>query len=201
MNEKIKHDSLIVKFEINEKFKVGNNTFQFKSVDLSTQTINLITKWRKKYWYAFGTKFNVTLKSSRNWINQIIDDPNRELYIVVINGNPVGNIGFRNLDKSKKSVEIDNVLKGELNYPGIMEDVVKIFINQLFKNMKLSTIWLRVFSDNYKAINVYERAGMKAVGNVPLKRIRKKHGYKWKNIKLKKYDVAERYFLIMKISR
>lgn len=200
MTEKIKYDSL-VKFEINKNFKIGNNTLQFKSVDLSTQTINLITKWRKKYWYAFGTKFNITLKSSRNWINQIIDDPNRKLYIVIVNGNPVGNIGFKNLDKSKKSVEIDNVLKGESNYPGIMKDVVKIFISQLFKNMKLSTVWLKVFSDNYKAINAYEQAGMKVVGNVPLKRIRKKYGYEWKKIKLKKYDVAERYFLIMKILR
>lgn len=182
--------------------KIGSKTCKFKPVDLSTQTIYLVTKWRKKYWYAFGTKFNVTLKSSRNWINQIINDPNRELYIIVINGNPIGNIGFRNFNKSKKSVEIDNVLKGELYYPGIMEDVLKIFIKQLFRNMKLSTIWLKVFSDNYKAINLYERVGMRTVRTIPLKRVRKKYGYEWKKIKLKKkYDVAERYYSYLELSR
>lgn len=181
----------IKKLELDKK----KYSYYFKPVDLTDNTIKLITKWRKKHQYSFGSNFKITTESSRNWINQIINDSNRHLYIIIVNGHPIGNIGFKNYNKVKKSIEVDNVLKGEKMYPGIMEKILKKFLLEIQKNMKVSIIWLRVFSDNYKAMNLYERVGMRMIGNIPLKRINTKEGYIWKETKrIKKHEVAERYY-------
>ncbi len=181
----------IKNFQLNNK----KYSYSFKPVDLTDNTIKLITKWRKKYQYAFGSNFKITTESSRNWIKQIISDSNRELYIIMVNNHPIGNIGFKNYNKIKKSIEIDNVLKGENIYPGIMEKIMEKIFLEIQKNMKVSVIWLKVFSDNHKAMNLYERVGMRMVGNIPLKRINTKEGYTWKEMKrIKKYEVAERYY-------
>ncbi len=49
---------------------------------------------------------------------------------------------------------------------------------------------------------MYERCGMVTVGNIPLKRIITKNGWKWEETELdKSKEYSERYFSIMEISK
>ena len=83
-----------------------------------------------------------------------------------------------------------------------MEKVTRFLFDWMFKELNLSKVKLKVFSDNYKAISLYERCGMLTVGNIPLKRVNTKDGWKWEETKLDSTnEFGERYFSIMEIRR
>ena len=92
-----------------------------------------------------------------------------------------------------------NVLRGIRGCcPGLMENVTNELISWMFSELKLSKIKLKVFSDNYKAINLYERCKMLTIGNIPLKREFNNQGWKWIPVKSSN-GYAERYYSIMEI--
>ena len=74
-------------------------------------------------------------------------------------------------------------------------------INWMFEELHLSKVCLKVFSDNFKAINLYERCGMFTVGMIPLKQTFTPDGWKWEETILKKDEYADRYFSIMEINK
>lgn len=173
-------------------------------VDDSNDTINLLTIWRNKFWDAFPEKFNATNERTRKWLNeQVLKKPDRILFLILLNKKKIGHIGIYRYDETENSAEIDNVVRAVRDQlPGLMEKVTRFLIDWMFKELNLSKIKLKVFSDNYKAINLYERCGMVTVGNIPLKRINTKSGWKWQETKLdatKEY--GERYFITMEITR
>jgi len=186
------------------KISINRKNLILRSADLSQETVSLITKWRNEHWQGFLTKFNASEKNTRKWLDkQVIQNPDRILFLIILGQQKIGHIGIINYNKNSRSAEIDNVLRGvRVGYPGLMEKVIKTLFNWMFKELKLSTISLRVFSDNYKAINLYERSVMRTTGIIPIKRINTNEGWKWVETKLKSESkLAERYLSIMEISK
>jgi len=72
----------------------------------------------------------------------------------------------------------------------------------MFDDLKLSMVQLKVFSESYKAINLYERCKMLTVGSIPLQRITTESGWKWEETSIKNEDeYPNRWFNVMEISR
>jgi len=172
-------------------------------VDTSQESVYLLTKWRKKYGNYFATKFEPTEERTRKWIKeQVIKNRDKILFLIILNKQKIGNIGFFNYNKNNNSAEIDNVLRGERKeYAGLMENVLYSMFNIGFKELKLSKITLKVFSDNNKAINLYERCGMLEVKQIPLKKIITNDGWRWEESLLKKHENSHRFFSFMEITK
>ena len=186
------------------KIKI-NDTFAFlRPVDESDETIRLLTKWRNKYGNWYTTKFQATEVRTRKWLrSQVINNPDRILFMIILGNQKIGHIGiFRNREIDN-TADIDNVLRAvRINYHRLMEKIIKSMFKWMFDELKLSRIQLRVFSDIYKAINLYEGCNMLTINTIPLKRVFTIDGWKWNKTKLKKgTNYAERYLNIMEITK
>jgi len=168
----------------------------------SKENVKLITKWRKQNWQGFLTKFKVTEQGTKKWLENISRNPSRILFLIIYNNNKVGHIGFHRYDKKNKKADIDSVLKAVRgNNPKIMENVLYALFCWGFNDLKLSKIQLRVFSDNHKAINLYERSGMVTIKSTPIKKIITTDGWMWKEVKFTKNKIAQRYQNTMEINK
>lgn len=204
----IYHDKLKqIKEQQNLEFariSFNNNIVVLRPVDDSDDTISLLTEWRNRFWDAFPAKFTATFSGTKEWLHkQVYEKNDRILFLIYLNEQKIGHIGTYRYDECQNSAEIDNVLRAiRGNFPGLMEKVTRFMIDWMFKELNLSLIKLKVFSDNYKAINLYERCGMKTTGIIPLKRVFTNDGWLWDNVlRMNEYNYAERYFSIMEIKR
>jgi len=176
--------------------KKGN----LKVIDESDDTANSCLEWRMKYWDGFETKFKGTLKGTKKWITEsILGNPKRILFLITYDGQKIGHVGLDGYDEMNNSIFFVDFMRGVRGFaPGLMSYIEKKFIHWIFTNLKILTIQLRVFSDNYKTINLHERCGFLTVNSIPLKRNFTKDGWNWSETKIdlgNKY--AERYFSIM----
>jgi len=186
------------------KVKINESVVTLRPIDESDDTVNLLKEWRIKYWDAFPTKFTPTFDGTKIWLRkQIIDNTDRILFLIMLNGKKIGHIGTFHYDENSNSVEIDNVLRGVRgSLPGLMENVLNSMFEWMFSDLKLSKIQLRVFSDNYKGMSLYERCNMLMVGVTPLKRVFNGNDWNWIEVSLKsEEDYGERYFSIMEITK
>ena len=174
--------------------KKGN----LKVIDASDDTVNFVLEWRMKYWDGFDTKFKGTYNRTKQWLNSIYENKDRILFLIIYDGKKIGHIGLDGYDIDKNSVFIVDVLRGIPDVaPGLMATIEKKLIKWIFKSLKISTVKVRVFSDNYKGIAIHEKCGFIAKNSIPLKRKFNDDGWIWKPINLKsKTKFAERYFLL-----
>ena len=173
-----------------------------KAVDSTNENVKIITKWRRKNWQHFLTKFNVTEQGTRKWIDDIINDSGRILFFIIYNNTKIGHVGIHKYNKKNNSADIDSVLKAaRISQKGLMDEVFKTMFKWMFESLGLSKIQLRVFSDNFKAINLYERVGMLTINSIPIKRKITSDGWEWGKTNLTKENFSERYLNIMEIKK
>ena len=126
--------------------RVDDAKIMLRPVDESDETINLLTKWRNDNWYWFD-KFIATKESTGIWLkNQVINNPDRILFLIFLNGEKIGHIGTFRYNESENSAEIDNVLRGIRGCcPGLMENVTNKLISWMFSELKLSKVKSKYF--------------------------------------------------------
>ena len=72
----------------------------------------------------------------------------------------------------------------------------------VFDFLQLDKIFIRIYSDNYRNINLAERCGGLTVNSIPMKRIRENNEWKWIEVESdSKGKIAERYLNIMEITK
>ena len=186
-------------------FQKDNKKISLRLVDDSDETVRLLLEWRMKYWDYFDTKFEGNYERTRKWIKEdLIKNPNRILFLIFSDNTKIGHIGIDHYDDSKNLAQIQNVLLGTKNGlpPNTMEDVLISMFEWMFDELGLSKIQLNVFSDNFKAINLYEKCQMVTINSIPLKRNYTDDGWKWEELKeRKKEEYPERWFNLMEISK
>lgn len=185
------------------RIKHGEDTIVLRNIKISKENIRLLTEWRKKYLYSFGSKFEPSQDRTEKWLKeQIIESRHRILFLIIHNNKKIGHIGLFNFDKSSNSCELDNVLRGRKVRPhNIMEIALRMILQLGFEYFKLSKIRLKVFSDNYKAINLYEKSGFLTIKSSPVKRFFVKNEWTWREVASKKNVLPERFFSIMEITK
>ena len=64
--------------------KIDNQIISLKPVDISSETVKLLTNWRNAYWYWFD-KFTATEERTKNWLEKHVNEnPDRLLFLIFL---------------------------------------------------------------------------------------------------------------------
>jgi RimJ/RimL family protein N-acetyltransferase len=140
-----------------------------KQIDRVTpQIVEKMTKWREKGQTYFLTQFYPTIEKTTEWLQLVLSDKTRMMFIISANGRRMGQIGVR--DIQKYTAEIDNVIRGEKGCPSLMYYAELALLEYLFST-GINTVYLHVFSTNLKAIRHYQRVGYREIRRNKLRKI------------------------------
>lgn len=165
------------------------------------QDAALVTEWRNVHRDAFMTWFTATEARSKAWLeNQVINRPDRILFMIEVDGESIGHIGLINFDFAEKSCELDNVVRGRAGlFPGGMTLALRALIAWSFDELMVESLFLKVFSDNQRALALYENCGFALIQQIPLRRIEQGDQTQWVEISDSGFQ-AERYITYMRVS-
>ena len=172
-------------------------------IDDSPETIKLSTIWRKNNLQWFHTEFSPTEEKSQKWIKKILDDPQRILFMIFLDGKKIGQTGLNTYVESENSIDVTGTIKDKsVKDHRIMEYARKALIRWAFEYLDVSKVIIQHFSDNYKAINLSERCGLLPINSIPMKRKIINNELSWRKTTLNSdKEIAERYLIVMGITR
>lgn len=162
--------------------------------------IRLLAKWRKMHERWFPSQFKVTNEGTKGWLEKaVIENKDRVLFFLVTEkGEPVGHMGFYRFDFENKMCEADNILRGKAKKPGIMTPALKALMTWGLCILGLEGYTLRTFSENERAIALYERCAFVRDREIPLEKKVEAGSVSWAETSDKRK--AERFFLVMRYS-
>jgi RimJ/RimL family protein N-acetyltransferase len=198
---KLKHEDF-AKIVINCNF----NNFQYNLMLLTADCahnrnlMELIGSWRKKNEMWFLSQFKVTTERTTKWFEErVIGTPDRLLFIINANEKYIGHVGLFRFDFENKTCEIDNIVRGEPDYPGIMGNAVLCMMKWGENKLDIKNYSLKVLSDNEKARRLYERLGFIEISRIPLIPVMGKDGLEWVEAP-DGYDKGiNKYYIVMKL--
>lgn len=123
---------------------------------------SLLAQWRNENPSMSADSFTATVRGTEKWLdNLVIGRDDRILFMVVsVDFIKIGHIGYSSFLFNEKCCEVDAVLRGEKSVmPGMMTFALRALTGWGLESLKLENIRLRVFSDNFNAINFYKRNG------------------------------------------
>jgi perosamine synthetase len=135
--------------------------------------IATLARWREENAFAFPTQFQVTHSGTATWLRrEVLDVPDRILFLVQDRfGHTAGHLGFASAFSGDRSLEVDNVVRGEKAVqPGLMGAALQGLVAWAEDCFRPARIHLRVFADNDHAIGFYRRAGFCDGVRTPLRR-------------------------------
>jgi RimJ/RimL family protein N-acetyltransferase len=168
------------------------------------EAVALLAKWRQRANPFFPAQFPVTLEGTQRWlVKALLETPDRILFWVrTADGRPVGHVGLFHFDFAQKSVEIDNVVRGEEGVlPGVMQTAVDALLGWVFTAFGFQATTLRVMSDNERAMELYRRLKYQEIARVPLKREEEGDVVRWVEQGAATGEANERYFVTMRLTK
>lgn len=180
---------------------------RLRSITYSTlkneSEIKMLMNWRKSAQEWFPSQFKVTIEGTRKWLDkQLLNEKERILFMIENKeGSPVGHVGLFRFDYKHKTCEIDNVIRGENILPGVMKYACKALLDWAFNTLGIETVYLRVFSDNVRALNLYNSLGFKEIQRTPLMMVKEGEVTRWIDVIQQPYSEVERYFITMRLPR
>jgi RimJ/RimL family protein N-acetyltransferase len=166
--------------------------------------ITLLAKWRDKIQEWFPAQFKVTYEGTKKWLeNGVIGTKDRILFMVEDKkGKPVGHVGLFRFNYIERACEIDNIVRGEDGvFKGAMFSACKTLLNWAFDSLGIEAAYLRVVSDNERAIALYEKLGYREIQRVPLVKLKEPGVTRWVEVIGRPYMEIKRYFVTMKLEK
>jgi RimJ/RimL family protein N-acetyltransferase len=166
------------------------------------ESVARLASWREAAADGFPSQFPVTVAGTQRWLlNGVLQVPDRLLFWVRTNdGLPVGHVGLYRYDSAARTIEIDNIVRGESAVaPGIMYGSVRQLADWTFETLGMSALFLRVFSDNARALRLYERCGFYETMRMPLKRVVEGEVIRWLEVNSDYRELVTRYFVTMRL--
>ena len=154
--------------------------------------IELLAQWREASSRWFDV-FKVTEEGTRIWLKkQVIDMKNRLLFMLeTVDGIPIGHMGFYR-------GEVDNVIRGRRDIlKGVMTHALNAMLKWAFTDLDIRDLYVRVFSDNERAIAFYKRCGFSEIGKIPLRKVEKEESIRWEPIETGDRGKPDRFFSLM----
>ena len=166
--------------------------------------IELLTEWRRSAQSYFPTQFSVSLAGTTTWLEkQLLQKNDRILFMVKnLDNVPIGHIGLFRFNYQKRFCELDNIIRGNNNlFPGAMTYACNSLLDWAFTTLAVSTIYLRVVSDNIPALKLYQRLGFKEIQRIPLIKIAENNDTRWIELIGNPYYEVQRYSITMKLEK
>lgn len=119
-----------------------------------------MAKWRCKYYKSFFTWIKPDINNVQGWLAEYQTRDNDLLFIVCDHETltPRGQLAL--YDINKESAEFGRIIRGDRRGPKKLMYISSFAIlNWAFKVLGLEKVYLSVFSDNQKAIDLYFRLG------------------------------------------
>ena len=162
-----KHFSILI--ANNEGLLIGRLTGVDRALTSDDSIVADLTAWRQRAMTSFLTQFEARNDRTRAWLQRVvIPSPDRILFLICIpSGEPIGNIGIRNLGVN--AGEIDNIIRGEKSgEPRIIYFGAIALLSWMFGYLNFEKATLHVFSNNIPALNLYESLGFTKSRSIPL---------------------------------
>jgi RimJ/RimL family protein N-acetyltransferase len=167
---------------------------------LNRNLMELIGDWRKENERWFLSQFKVTTERTTKWFEErVIGTPDRLLFIIKANDKYIGHVGLFRFDFENKTCEIDNIVRGEPEIPGIMGNAVLNMMEWGKNNLDIQNYSLKVLSDNEKARRLYDRLGFIEISRIPLITVDGEDGLEWTEAPDEYDKAAEKYYVVMKL--
>lgn len=166
--------------------------------------IELLSDWRIAAQEWFPSQFRVTTEGTKRWLeNAVLKTKDRILYFIdTAEGTTIGHVGLFRFDFKKKSCELDNVIRGvNGSFKGGMSFASRRLLDYAFEDLGIENVYLRVFSDNKKAIDLYRNIGFKEISRQPIEKISENDVVRWIDVIGKPHQKIERYFVTMKLPK
>ncbi|MFT8549645.1 MAG: GNAT family N-acetyltransferase [Acetobacter okinawensis] len=131
---------------------------------LTENDLHLTLEWRNddsiRKWFKTSDTFS--LAQHHTWFSMRRDDPNDLIFIAkrVSDSQSVGQVSLYNIDPLTKTAEVGRFISAP-NYAGngYMKNACQILLDMAFNKIGLQNIFLEVFSNNTRAINLYKNLG------------------------------------------
>ncbi len=144
------------------------------------QIIRLCAKWRKQHEDWFPARFTVTVDGTARWLkNGVVEPPDRLLFMISVNERYLGHVGLFRFEFDERTCEIDNIVRGESGYPGLIGDAIANMMRWGTSRLGLKGFTLQTFSNNVKSLSLYAKLGFREVKRVPLVKIEAEDRVEW----------------------
>ncbi len=112
----------------------------------------------------FYTSSVLTFEQHRNWVlNSYMPRDNDFIFVIEAKsiGRPVGQISLYDIDFEKRRGEYGRVMIGEpsASGKGIAREATHLILQFAFETLSLDEVYLSVFANNERAINLYKACG------------------------------------------
>lgn len=185
-----------------------NNGTDYKLQLVTSEVINradiiqLLADWRKFHEQWFLVQFPITIKRTKKWLQEkVIAASDRLLFMIVIDQVYVGHVGLYRFDWRSATCQIDNIVRGKLGYPGLMQSAVDIMMAWGRKELDLIGYTLQTTSDNRRALSLYDKLGFKETRRVPLIYNKTAEGGQWVEVDSNFTGIAKRYDVHMSLEK
>lgn len=166
------------------------------------EIMNLLFVWRKNNLSWFQAQFNITLEGTVRWFkDRVVGAPDRLLFIIKVGDEYVGHVGLFRFDFSNFSCEIDNIVRGEKKYPGIIGDAILNMMKWGQSFLGVENYTLETFSDNLRALKLYENLGFKEYNRKPLIKIQNEDRAEWVSPGTDYQGAIERFNVFMRFNK
>lgn len=134
--------------------------------------LKLLTDWRNTHVNAYPTRFVATVESTKKWMRaHLLDIEGRILFLLVDKaGRPLGHIGLNGCMNERFEMELDNIVRGASEGPGIFSEGLMALIQWARTTINVDSFFLRVLEDNAHAISFYKKNGFIELSKIPLVR-------------------------------
>jgi RimJ/RimL family protein N-acetyltransferase len=116
-------------------------------------------------------------------------------------GDKIGHVGLFRFNYEEEFCEIDNIVRGSHHWKGAIEAACSAMMTWAFESLGLDRLFLRVVSDNERAIRLYERLGFTETQRVPLRKVTSGETTSWVEVVARPYEKIQRYFVTMELSK
>lgn len=146
--------------------------------------INLLSNWRDKAQEWFPSQFTITDIGTRKWLKKaVIENADRILFMIQVKNEYIGHVGLYRFDFDKQTADIDNIIRGENKYPGIMESALVHMMEWGRDELGIYGYTLSTHADNKPAVKLYEKLGFVEMKKVPIVKKKFDDHTEWQEVK------------------
>ena len=150
----------------------GTHLSSMRIMGNSPEEVKHVADWREAAADSAPTMFAYNLENTKKWVeNQVAAHPERILFFLETpEGERWGHIGLATFGfEPEVSAELDAIMRGREDLAkGVMTPAIRTLMKWATEHLGIRQFGLRVFSDNERAIRLYERLGFERDRLIPM---------------------------------